>query len=34
MHTTPKTNYNVNDALDLTTDGTTPEYQMAQTKQE
>ena len=24
MHTTPKTNYNVNDALDLTTDGTTP----------
>ena len=24
MHTTPKTNYNVNDTLDLTTDGTTP----------
>ena len=24
MHTTPKTNYNVKDTLDLTTDGTTP----------
>ena len=24
MHTTPKTNYNVKDVLDLTTDGTTP----------
>ena len=24
VHTTPKTNYNVNDTLDLTTDGTTP----------
>ena len=24
MHTTPKTNYNVNDTLDLTADGTTP----------